>query len=58
MKGDLLRYYPDVTADRVHVVGTPQFDPYGDESLVKSRAEFFAQIGADPERPLICFFVW
>jgi hypothetical protein len=39
----------------VHVVGTPQFDPYADESLAWTRAEFFARLGADPARPLICF---
>jgi len=55
MKAELLKYYPDVVEDRVHVVGTPQFDAYGDEGLVVSREEFFARIGADPGRPLICY---
>lgn len=55
MKEELLRYYPDVTANRVHVVGTPQFDPYADKSLLWRREEFFRRIGADPERPLICY---
>jgi hypothetical protein len=55
MRQELLRYYPDVTTDRVHVVGTPQFDPYADEALRWSRDEFFARIHADPARPLICF---
>ena len=31
MKAELLRFYPDVHADCVHVVGTPQFDPYADK---------------------------
>jgi hypothetical protein len=55
MRTELCRYYPDVAADRVHVVGTPQFDPYADERLRWPRAEFFGRIGADPSRPLICF---
>jgi hypothetical protein len=55
MRDELLRYYPDVPADRVHIVGTPQFDPYVDERLTLTRREFFAQIGADASRPLICF---
>lgn len=55
MRDELLRYYPDIAADRVHIVGTPQFDPYGDPALRRTRAEFFASIGADPERPLICY---
>jgi hypothetical protein len=55
MRQELLRYYPDVAAHRVHVVGTPQFDPYADESLLWSREEFFGRLGADPRRPLICY---
>lgn len=55
MRQELLRYYPDVSAERVHVVGTPQFDPYADEDLHWSRAEFCRRVGADPWRPLICY---
>jgi hypothetical protein len=55
MRGELLRYYPDVSEDRVRVVGTPQFDPYADESLRWSREEFCRRVGADPARPIICY---
>ena len=55
MRDELLAYYPDVSPERVHIVGTPQFDPYGDTSMLMSRADFFASIGADPDRPLICY---
>jgi hypothetical protein len=55
MRQELQRYYPDIRAERVHVVGTPQFAPYADVSLRLSRQEFFARFGADPERPLICY---
>jgi hypothetical protein len=55
MRQELLRYYPDVCSDRVHIVGTPQFDPYADRSLLWSRTEFFRRIGADESRPLICY---
>jgi hypothetical protein len=55
MRTELQRYYPDVSPDRIHVVGTPQFDPYADERLRWPRQTFFARIGADPSRPLICF---
>lgn len=55
MKRELLKYYPDVNAARIHIVGTPQFDPYADESLLWPREDFFRRIGADPERPLICY---
>lgn len=55
MRSELLRFYPDVTPDRVHVVGTPQFDPYATPELHWSREEFFARVGADLSRPLICY---
>lgn len=55
MRQELLRYYPDVAANQVHIVGTPQFDPYADESVRWSRDEFFSRIDGDPNRPLICF---
>ena len=55
MRQELLEYYPDVAAQRAHVVGTPQFDPYADASLLWSREEFFRVIGGDAARPLICY---
>jgi hypothetical protein len=55
MKEELQRYYPDVSPDRIHIVGTPQFDPYGDPDLLWPREEFFRRVGADPGRPLICY---
>ncbi len=55
MRQELLRFYPEVSRDRVHVVGTPQFDPYDRDELLWSRDVFFAQVGADPSRPLICY---
>ncbi len=55
MRDELLRFYPDVSRERIHVVGTPQFDLYADRSLLWSREEFLARIGADASRPLLCY---
>jgi hypothetical protein len=55
MANELLRYYPDVRPEQVHIVGTPQFDPYAEAELHETRAEFFARFGADPARPLLCY---
>jgi hypothetical protein len=55
MQSELLHYYPSVSADTVHVVGTPQFDPYANDHLLWTRAEFFARAGLDPARLLICY---
>lgn len=55
MRDELLQYYPEYPAENVHVVGTPQFDPYADDSLLWSKAEFCQRVGADPNRKLICY---
>lgn len=55
MRGELLRYYPEVTSEQIHIVGTPQFDAYANKDLLWPRAEFFKRIGADPSRPLLCY---
>ncbi len=55
MAAELRRFYPDVTAERVHVVGSPQFDPYAVAGLTASRAELCEELGLDAGRPIICF---
>lgn len=55
MREELLRFYPEIRPDRVHVVGTPQFDAYARKGLHWTRGEFFQKIGADPSRPLLCY---
>ena len=55
MRRELHRFYPSVQRERTHVIGTPQFDPYADKSLLWSRAEFSRRIGADPARKIICY---
>jgi hypothetical protein len=55
MRDELLRYYPDVAPSQVHVVGSPQFEPYADSRLTWSRDEFCRRAGCDPARPVICY---
>lgn len=55
MKEEMQRFYPEVSEERIHVVGTPQFDPYADRQILMERGDFFRCIGADAERPLICY---
>lgn len=55
MRDELLRFYPGVPPEHVHVVGTPQFEPYADESLRWTREEFCARVGLDPARRVICY---
>jgi hypothetical protein len=55
MRRELLRYHPGAADNHIHIVGTPQFDFYADDSLRWTREEFFHRVGADPARPLICY---
>lgn len=55
MRQELLRMYPHVRAENVHVTGTPQFDSHAGARFLVSRQEFFRSLGADPNRPLICY---
>lgn len=51
----LLRMYPEIPAERVHVTGSPQFDHHVDPAYRLSRDQFFRQIGLDPSRPLVVY---
>jgi hypothetical protein len=55
MKREMGQFYPEVSPDRVHIVGTPQFDPYNDPHILMSREEFFRWLGGDPTRPVLCY---
>lgn len=55
MKRELRTYYPEIAEDRMHVVGALQFDPHADPRQLQTREAFFARIGADPSRPLVCY---
>jgi hypothetical protein len=55
MRDELRRYYPEVAPERIHIVGTPQFDPYASPGLGVTREEFCRDLGLDPARPLICY---
>ena len=55
MRAEMHQYYPDVADDRIHVVGTPQFEHYFNASLIEPRAQFLSGLGMDPARPVVCF---
>ena len=55
MRTELLAYYPELSPARVHVVGTPQFEPYFDRSLIEPRSRFLARLGFDAARRVVCF---
>jgi len=55
MKNEMLKYYPDVPVDNIHITGTPQFIPYTDHTLVESREVFCKANDLDPSNAFICF---
>jgi hypothetical protein len=55
MRAELQQFYPSISGRNVHIVGTPQFDPYVDRKTLWPREVFFRKLGADPSRPLICY---
>jgi hypothetical protein len=55
MFADMRRFYPEIPDDRLSVVGTPQFEFYGDESLFEDREDFCRDNGLDASKRLLCF---
>jgi len=55
MKAEMAAFYPEIAPERVHVTGTPQFEPYFNDTLFQTREEFFAEHCLDPARPVVCF---
>ncbi len=55
MKKELLSYYPFIASEKIHVTGSPQFEPHFDTSIRKSRESFFAEHGLDIAKDYICF---
>jgi hypothetical protein len=45
MRDEMRHYYPDVAAERLHVVGTPQFEPYAYDTFDLTPAQFEAETG-------------
>ncbi len=52
MSDELLRLYPEIRADRVRVVGSPQFDFHMRADLIEPRPQYFERSGWDANRPL------
>jgi hypothetical protein len=52
---DLLRIYPSIRREQVHVVGSPQFDFHFRPEYHWTRDEFCTRVGADSSRPIILY---
>jgi hypothetical protein len=47
--------YPEIPRERVHAVGSPQFDHHLDPDRRLDRKAFFARMRLDPARPLVVY---
>lgn len=55
MKDELLYFYPNVKDNEVHVVGTPQFEPYVLDKYKSSKESFLSKFGLDNNKKIICY---
>jgi hypothetical protein len=55
MKNEILFFYPEIDPERVMVTGTPQFEFYRRDDLIRSREAFCQEYGFDVNRPIVCY---
>lgn len=55
MKRDLLHFYKKVQDDQVHVVGTPQFEPYVMDAFKRDRDWLLERLHLDGDKKTICY---
>ena len=55
IRREFLKIYPEVDANRVKAVGTPQFDFHERPDFLLSREEICREIGIDPARPFVLY---
>ncbi len=55
MKSEMLHYYSEVKPDQVHVIGTPQFEPYVLERYQSSKDQFIERFDLNPAKKTICY---
>ena len=55
MKAELLYFYPNVSAENVKVVGTPQFEPYVMSKYESTPDEFYTKFHLDANLKTICY---
>lgn len=55
MKDELHYFYPSVNRNNIHVVGTPQFEPYVMDEYKTSKENFYKNFNLDSSKKTICF---
>lgn len=55
MKKELSTLYSEIGKEQIKIVGTPQFEFYFQEKLLKDKVDFFKKYGLNPNKKTICF---
>jgi hypothetical protein len=55
MKDELQEFYKKVQANQIHVVGTPQFEPYVLDEFKKDHDWMLRKFDLDPDKKIICY---
>lgn len=55
MKTELHYFYPNVNLSQIHVVGTPQFEPYTMQEYETQPEAFFEKFALDAHKKTICY---
>jgi hypothetical protein len=55
MKKEMELYYPEISSDRIHITGTPQFEFYENHQNIIDKEVFFKKYNLDPTKKIICF---
>jgi len=55
MKTELQHFYPQTKKNKIHIVGTPQFEPYVMEDYNMSRTDFCEKFKLDSTKKIICY---
>lgn len=55
MKSELLHFYKRIKEPQVHVIGTPQFEPYTLDRYATDKGDFDKKFGINPKEKTICF---
>ncbi|WP_299048787.1 hypothetical protein [uncultured Polaribacter sp.] len=55
MKDELKYFYPKTKKQNIHVVGTPQFEPYVMDIYTISKEELFVKLGLDPNKKIVYY---
>ena len=54
-RAELLRSYPDLTEDRIGVIGAPQFDLHRRADLVATEKDWRTELGLPADRPIVLY---